>query len=96
MIYCQSCGKQLHESARFCPHCGAQQALAPATPEAPPAMQSAAALPAGIKGWSWGAFWLSLGKFSSIMLTSTANHSMTARYVCKRVPMRLPKMVTEW
>lgn len=22
MIYCRSCGKQLHESARFCPHCG--------------------------------------------------------------------------
>ena len=22
MIYCRSCGKQLHESARFCPQCG--------------------------------------------------------------------------
>lgn len=22
MIYCRACGKQLHESARFCPQCG--------------------------------------------------------------------------
>lgn len=24
MIYCQTCGKSLHETARFCPHCGRQ------------------------------------------------------------------------
>lgn len=35
MIYCRGCGKQIHESARFCPHCG--YAYAPATPPVPPA-----------------------------------------------------------
>ncbi|WP_261507834.1 TM2 domain-containing protein [Chromohalobacter canadensis] len=24
MIYCHGCGKQVHESARSCPHCGAE------------------------------------------------------------------------
>lgn len=24
MIYCHGCGKQIHESATSCPHCGAQ------------------------------------------------------------------------
>lgn len=25
MVYCRGCGKQIHESAVSCPHCGAQQ-----------------------------------------------------------------------
>lgn len=26
MVYCRSCGKEIHESAPFCPQCGASQA----------------------------------------------------------------------
>jgi len=25
MVFCRGCGKEIHESARSCPHCGAQQ-----------------------------------------------------------------------
>jgi hypothetical protein len=25
MVFCRGCGKQLHETARHCPHCGAVQ-----------------------------------------------------------------------
>jgi TM2 domain-containing membrane protein YozV len=25
MVYCRECGKEIHESARSCPHCGATQ-----------------------------------------------------------------------
>ena len=25
MVYCKGCGKEIHESARSCPHCGAVQ-----------------------------------------------------------------------
>ncbi|WP_304543711.1 zinc ribbon domain-containing protein [Sulfurimonas microaerophilic] len=25
MVYCRGCGKEIHESAEFCPHCGAPQ-----------------------------------------------------------------------
>lgn len=32
MVFCRACGKELHESAPFCPHCGAPQAAAPAAP----------------------------------------------------------------
>ena len=28
MVYCRGCGKELHESARACPHCGATQGVA--------------------------------------------------------------------
>lgn len=28
MIFCAGCGKQLHETARACPHCGKPQAVA--------------------------------------------------------------------
>lgn len=30
MIFCRGCGKELHESAVNCPHCGAPQSSAPA------------------------------------------------------------------
>ena len=50
MIFCRGCGKQIHETAPKCPHCGAPQATASnITP--PP-------IPEGVKGWSWGAFLL--------------------------------------
>lgn len=39
MIYCRSCGKQLHESARFCPQCG--YALAPQPVQAPQSPRAA-------------------------------------------------------
>lgn len=51
MVYCRGCGKEIHETATTCPHCGAPQSIA---------IRSSAngALPDGIKGWSWGAFLL--------------------------------------
>lgn len=50
MVFCRGCGKEIHESAPMCPHCGAPQAaVSNTTPET---------IPDGIKGWSWGAFLL--------------------------------------
>lgn len=46
MIFCRYCGKELHETAPACPHCGALQD------------KKAIAIPDGVKGWSWGAFLL--------------------------------------
>lgn len=48
MIYCRGCGKEIHESAQACPHCGAPQAQSGAIKD----------IPAGVCGWSWGAFLL--------------------------------------
>lgn len=28
MVFCRGCGKEIHESAPLCPHCGARQGLA--------------------------------------------------------------------
>ena len=50
MVFCRGCGKEIHESAPVCPHCGAPNAVVPAT--------GAAGIPDGVKGWSWGAFFL--------------------------------------
>lgn len=50
MIHCRGCGKQIHESAPVCPHCGAPQGISPG------AVAMSAPLPPGIAGWSWGAF----------------------------------------
>ena len=41
MVFCRGCGKETHESAPTCPHCGAKISI-----------------PDGVKGWSWGAFFL--------------------------------------
>ena len=30
MVHCRACGKEIHESAKVCPQCGAPQALTPA------------------------------------------------------------------
>jgi len=27
MVFCRGCGKEIHESAKACPHCGATQSL---------------------------------------------------------------------
>lgn len=57
MVFCRGCGKEIHESAPVCPHCGAPQkinnsaSISPTSKNTPP-------LPDGIKGWSWGAFLL--------------------------------------
>ena len=53
MIFCRGCGQKIHETAPKCPHCGAVQGGA-AKAEAPAAL----AIPDGVKGWSWGAFFL--------------------------------------
>lgn len=52
MVYCRGCGKQIHESAMSCPHCGAQQGLRKLI------VRNDADIPDGVKGWSWGAFLL--------------------------------------
>ncbi len=52
MVHCRGCGKQIHETAVSCPHCGAPQGV----PTGGGAASIAAPLPEGIKGWSWGAF----------------------------------------
>ncbi len=51
MIFCRGCGAEIHETAQACPKCGAPNALAQ-----PVLMEGA--LPAGVAGWSWGAFFL--------------------------------------
>lgn len=47
MIHCHGCGQQIHETAPVCPKCGAPQNIF-----------STENIPAGVKGWSWGAFLL--------------------------------------
>lgn len=49
MVFCRGCGKEIHESAPTCPHCGAPQSVKSTTTDT---------IPDGIKGWSWGAFLL--------------------------------------
>lgn len=48
MVFCRGCGKEIHESALACPHCGAPQHAV--------AMEKD--IPDGVRGWSWGAFLL--------------------------------------
>jgi len=61
LVFCMQCGQKIHSSAQNCPHCGALQIQATASTSIPPqaASRPASTLPEGIKGWSWGAFWLS-------------------------------------
>jgi hypothetical protein len=49
MVFCRGCGKEIHETAPTCPHCGAPQALK---------STQYGEVPDGVKGWSWGAFLL--------------------------------------
>lgn len=51
MVFCRGCGKEIHESAITCPHCGAPQGRSSTS-------NNDKAVPDGIKGWSWGAFLL--------------------------------------
>ena len=60
MMFCRGCGKQIHDSALSCPHCGAlaqgqtvAQVASQPSPPPPP-------LPEGVAGWSWGALFLNL------------------------------------
>jgi len=48
MVFSRGCGKEIHESAQACPHCGAPQKQSGADKD----------IPEGVKGWSWGAFFL--------------------------------------
>lgn len=69
-VFCTACGQKIAAVARFCPHCGAPQTQAatpasanagmppPAAAVSPAPSAPAAPLPDGVKGWSWGAFWL--------------------------------------
>lgn len=57
MVFCRGCGKEIHETAPTCPHCGAPQIAVSSISESG-AIQSDV-MPDGIKGWSWGAFLLS-------------------------------------
>lgn len=58
MVYCRGCGKEIHGTAPTCPMCGAPQGMPPGTSGAAMA-GSATEVPAGVAGWSWGAFLLS-------------------------------------
>jgi len=51
MVFCRGCGKEIHETAPTCPHCGALQRVSIKNNES-------GTIPDGIKGWSWGAFLL--------------------------------------
>lgn len=53
MVFCIGCGKEIHETATACPHCGAPQRVV-----AQAQVVEEKAIPEGIKGWSWGAFLL--------------------------------------
>jgi len=50
MVFCRGCGREIDETAKHCPHCGSQQSVV---------IQIGDGLPEGIRGWSWGAFFLS-------------------------------------
>lgn len=52
MVFCRGCGKEIHESAPTCPHCGAIQKINIQSNQYKD-------IPEGVKGWSWGAFLLS-------------------------------------
>lgn len=47
MIFCWGCGKEIHESAKSCPHCGAPKKSGSFNTDE---------IPEGVKGWAWGAF----------------------------------------
>ena len=51
-IFCQRCGKEIEESSTFCQECGAPAKVVQQQ------VSSVDELPAGIRGWSWGAFLL--------------------------------------
>lgn len=55
MVFCRGCGKEIHDSAVTCPHCGAQQKAQTSVSS----QQQSDDIPDGIRGWSWGAFCLS-------------------------------------
>ena len=57
MVFCRGCGKEIHESAPVCPHCGAPQKIQPTAINSLP-QKIEEPIPDGIKGWSWGAFLL--------------------------------------
>lgn len=44
MVFCRGCGKEIHESAPICPHCGAPQTVAAPAPAAKLKNQTVAAL----------------------------------------------------
>lgn len=65
MVFCRGCGKEIHSSARACPHCGAEQRAPAAAPGKSKLVASLLALFLGGLGihrfylgqW-WGLFYL--------------------------------------
>ena len=51
MVFCRGCGKEIHEDAATCPHCGAPQGKGAN-------VAAGDDIPEGVRGWSWGAFLL--------------------------------------
>ncbi len=49
MVFCRGCGKEIHETARTCPQCGAPQRVG---------FTAGSDIPDEVRGWSWGAFLL--------------------------------------
>ena len=65
MVHCRGCGKEIHETAPTCPHCGAPQAIV--TSAAPLKSQTAAGLWCFFLG-SFGAHRFYLGKVVTAVL----------------------------
>lgn len=61
MIFCHGCGKEIHESAKSCPHCGASQQV---QQQADPKSQNIALVLAALLG-AFGAHRFYLGKIAS-------------------------------
>jgi hypothetical protein len=64
MPFCRECGKEIPDDAKFCPHCRtAVVSTASATPADDVGRNTSgqgklAVVPPEIKGWNWGAFFL--------------------------------------
>jgi len=58
MVFCRGCGKEIHETAPICPHCGAPQVI-------PPAIESARSVG---KLVGWGIVWACVFWVGSLFL----------------------------
>lgn len=56
-VFCTKCGKQIDASDQHCNHCGSRQEHIFAKTQSS-RIPSGNEVPEGVKGWSWGAFWL--------------------------------------
>lgn len=58
MVFCRGCGKEIHESAVTCPHCGAPQGRSVSTNTESGSLKYV--LPVGRSGWAVAAGYLAL------------------------------------